>query len=65
MMSMQDIFKTDDHVTPDEIKTVKQEFKQMLEELKEFEKDKNHSKVDEQKLRIERFISYADEELGI
>ena len=64
-ISMQDIFKTDDHVTLDQIKTVKQEFKQMLEELKEYEKDKNHSKVEEQKLRIKGFISYADEELGI
>ena len=62
---MQDIFKTDDHVTPDQIKTVKQEFKKMLEELKEFKKDNNHTKVDEQNLRIEGFMSYADEELGI
>ena len=65
VMSMQDIFKTDDHVTSDQMRTVKQEFKKMLEELKEFEKDKDHSKVDEQKLRIEKFITYADEELGI
>jgi hypothetical protein len=64
-MNFNDLFKTDDHVSPDQIKTVKQQFKHMLEELKEFEKSKDHSKVEEQKLQIKRFISYAEEELGI